>query len=187
MTEREPAITAADPEPVARPPYEQMATGLMRLLATTGWTVTEGFPRFMPRGSMSDCNYAERTITLHPWIAPRVRAEVLLREGVKRLVEKQSRKHGKQQAEAPRSWIIHGLVGRRYGMDVDERNAADQPSPTLAEELLANRIVAAIDGELAISEPAAASANGAGQSETVFETTKPKRTRARKGASSADS
>ena len=112
MSEREPVPAAAPTEAPARPPYERVSAGLARLLASTGWTVQEGFPAFMPRGALHASDHAAKTLTLHPWIAPRARAEVLLREGVTRLAEQPTKKRGHQHEDGPRSWLVEGLVGK---------------------------------------------------------------------------
>jgi hypothetical protein len=144
-----PPVTAAGPEAPTSPPYERIGQGLARLLATTGWTVKEAFPEFAPRGAMASYDHAAKAIVLHPWIAPRARAEVLLRETVKRLTEQRTRRRGKQRLEEPRDWLVQGLVARHYGMAIDEREvsarATWQPSP--GEALLAKRIVGAIEDE----------------------------------------
>ena len=98
---------------------------------------------------MSGYDHAGRAIVLHPWIAPRARAEVLLREATKRLAEKESKQRGKRQADKPRTWLGEGLVARRYGMAVDDRDVGHQASwdPTPAEDKLVARIVGAIEDE----------------------------------------
>lgn len=106
----------------------------------------------MSRGTMSTFSFADKTITLHPWISPPGRAEVLLFEVIKRLSDRQGstqrRKRGMPTTEEPRSWLVQGLVGRHFGMETDTAHVSAVASwePTLAEELLVKTIVGAIVG-----------------------------------------
>jgi len=177
MIEHEPMPTVAV-EGSTRPPYEQMSAGLEQLLDQTGWTVNDGFPAFMPNGGMASFNHAEKILTLHPWIAPRVRTETLLQVAVTRLAEQRATTRGNTQKEAVRQWLVQGLVGRCYGMATDTANVSAVASwePNLAEEALIVRMVEAIDAAGTASHTPGES--GAG--ETVFEAPTPKRIRTRK-------
>ena len=176
MIEYEPRPTVAV-EGSTRPPYEQMSAGLEQLLDQTGWTVKAGFPEFRPKGAMASFNHAEKILTLHPWIAPRVRTETLLQATVTRLAEQRATTRGNTQKEAVRQWLVQGLVGKCYGMTTDTANVSSVASwePNLAEEALIVRMVEAIDA--VGSESHQPESNG-GAGETVFEA--PKRSRSRK-------
>ncbi len=185
MIEHEPMPTVAV-EGSTRPPYEQMSAGLEQLLDQTGWTVNDGFPEFVPKGAMSSSDYVAKTLTLHPWIASRVRTETLLQETVTRLAEQRATTRGNTQKEAVRQWLVQGLVGKCYGMATDTSNVSSLASwePNPAEEALIVRMVEAIDAAgTASHEP---ETNGGEAGETVFEAPQPKRSRSRKKPTTGD-
>ena len=177
MIEHEPMPTVAV-EGSTRPPYEQMSAGLEQLLDQSGWTVKAGFPEFVPKGAMSSSDHVAKTLTLHPWIAPRVRTETLLQATVTRLAEQRATKRGNSQKEEVRQWLVQGLVGRCYGMATDTSNVSSRASwePNPAEEALIVRMVEAIDAAGTASHTPGEN----GEGETVFEAPKPKRIRTRK-------
>ncbi len=185
MIEHEPLPTVAV-EGSTRPPYEQMSAGLEQLLDQSGWTVKDGFPEFLPKGAMASSDYVAKTLTLHPWIAPRVRTETLMQATVTCLAEQRATKRGNTQKEAVRQWLVQGLVGRCYGMATDTSNVSAVASwePNPAEEALIVRMVEAIDAAGSAShEP---ESNGGEASGTVFEAPKPKRSRAPKKPTTGD-
>lgn len=135
--EREPTPSRPSEPAAERPSYDRIAAGLTRLLAATGVPVRE---EFLPNKLLSSHDYATRSLVVHPWIAPRARADVLLGNAVEQIIA--TKKRGK---DAPRQWLVEATLARRYGLPVDPAVEHEHGELTKQEQALVKRIADAVE------------------------------------------
>ncbi len=133
-----------DRSPTARsatPPYDRIAKALTRLLADAGLPVRDGF---LPQNQLSAYDDATRSLVLHPWIAPKQRAAILLREAVSRLARPDD--EGTEEQVAWRRWArVEARVARHYATATDDEGDDTLDALAPHEQALVDRIIGAVE------------------------------------------